>query len=130
MLKDYKSEPKNLQWHWSYSWRLPGGYLAISLGLHMFVGWRITDVELEPDLWNITTTPFLEFYTTNLMLIETPLLHLSTFSDLDIFRLYMPVFFLYEKDYRICYEADLHIKPTNFNTTLTAAPAECKGRKL
>ena len=127
----------DLKWHWNYSWSIPGGFVAVSFNINAVIGWKIRLISFEPiqsvdisrDLWNVTITPFAFAYTNGLAITESPYLKLSSFTDLDFFELSIPIFLLYEKDSRICYQADIHLLPVNLNSTLAVQPAECTGKR-
>ena len=123
----FGSNRNSLEFNWSYSWGIPGGYIAVMFQAQLYVGWRLEDVHLDEDLWNVTITPYLQAFTNFLSILDVPAIKISQFTDLDFFEIKFPIFLLYEKDYRYCYKADMHLLPVNLNSTLNVQPSNCTG---
>lgn len=47
---------QQLKFHWSYSWQVPGGYVAITVSGTGQIGWRWQEAEVSDDVWKVVIT--------------------------------------------------------------------------
>ncbi|CAI2375981.1 unnamed protein product [Moneuplotes crassus] len=115
---------QQLQFHWSYSWSIPGGFVALTLSGTGQIGWRWQEAEMSVDVWRVVITPYFEAFITSLTLVQSNILEMSSWTDLDVINLHLPLTFAVE-DRGACFSASIDHLPINFNNTLDITPYEC-----
>ena len=97
--KDKQVDLNSLQWMWSYSWQLPGGYLVISFTFNSHIGWRIDDVQLSDSIWNITYSPFFDCFMTCITLADFKYGYFSHFAVFELAKISLPLEFTYDDNH-------------------------------